>query len=74
MAITWKAVDAGVAAVARASGWLDSATENAIVDGLLRREDDVILLAKHYARSAPERFVACAALCVCVCVCVCEVK
>ena len=57
--VAWNAVDAGVAAVATASGTgsIDVAIEDAIIDGLLNREDDVLLLAKHYATSMPQRFL-----------------
>jgi succinate dehydrogenase/fumarate reductase flavoprotein subunit len=53
-------MDAGVAAVARAAAAgkiQDAATENAIIDALLNREEDVLLLAKHYAGVLPERFM-----------------
>ena len=57
--VAWHAVDAGVAAVAAAAaqGRTDTAMEDAIIDALLNREDDVLLLAKHYAARMPDRFM-----------------
>ena len=58
--VGYEAMDAGVAAVARAAAAgkiQDAATENAIIDALLNREEDVLLLAKHYAGVLPERFM-----------------
>ena len=53
-------MDAGVGAVARAAAagkMQDAAIEDAIIDALLDREEDVMLLAKHYAGVLPERFL-----------------
>jgi len=57
--VGWGAVDAGVAAIAKAArqGQLGVREEEALLDALLGRDDDVLLLAKHYAASRPERFV-----------------
>jgi len=55
-----EAMDAGVGAVARAAAagkMQDAAIEDAIIDALLDREEDVMLLAKHYAGVLPERFL-----------------
>jgi hypothetical protein len=51
--VSWRAVDAGVGAVASAagSGVIDGETEAGVLDALLGREDDVLLLAKHYAQA-----------------------
>ena len=36
---------------------VDQAVEARIIDGLLTREADILLLAKHYAKALPERFM-----------------
>jgi hypothetical protein len=53
------AVDSGVSVVARAvaAGALDPAIEDGIIDGLLNHDEDMLLLAKHYASKLPERFL-----------------
>jgi len=57
--VAWGAVDAGVGAIAAAAakGIVDRKSEEAMLDALLGREDDVLLLAKHYALARPERFI-----------------
>jgi len=57
--VTWDAVDAGVRAVSKAAaaGKMNADVEDAIIDGLLNREDDILLLAKYYAASLPDRFM-----------------
>ena len=57
--VAWGAVDAGVAAIAAAAakGVVDRRGEETMLDALLGREDDVLLLAKHYALARPERFI-----------------
>ena len=49
---SWIVVDVGVGAVASAAGSrvIDNKTEASVLDALLGREDDVLLLVKHYAQ------------------------
>ena len=55
----WEAVDAGVAVVAAAAagGRVGEGEERALVDALMQRDDDILVLATHYARTAPDRFL-----------------
>lgn len=55
---TSQLVEQGIAAIAgeATKGRLSAASEDMLVDALLRREGDMLLLAKYYAASRPDRF------------------